>query len=554
MMVLIVPLLAVGFLTYRSARVERSLIEESLFRQADALARSLEAGMRTGMMRFLLAEESLESLLLETATEVGAVLLGIIGPRGEVVASAGTMELTDLPPGTLSDAPGPEITAEGYFLPSEDFFVYRKTMIQPVPGRGHMGMMGRRRPTRQFPEGTWILVLLDASGPLAFRARHQRVTILLALLLAAAASGFLGWAFWSQRARDVTAALSRTESMARELVRQMPAGLILCNVDGRVTIVNPMAEETVGIPEKTLLKRDITTIFPPGILPLGSILADGKASIREGLLSRPNGADVEISLSATPLPDEDGEISAVLVLFQDISELKSLRERVHQAERLADLGQLASTVAHEIRNPLSSIKGFAQLLAGKVSEDNARYTRVLVDEVDRLNRVVGGLLSYARAESPDIRTWDVADILNHVRALSESDTRSMGVTLEVSRIPDGLEWSLDRDMIIQALLNLVINALEASSPGQTVLLEAEPEKDSLILSVSDQGPGIPDGEMGNIFTLFYTTKEKGTGLGLPLVKKAADLHGGSAWIQRAGPQGGTIAALRVPASAEGGRR
>ncbi|UCF31561.1 MAG: PAS domain-containing protein [bacterium] len=555
LLLFVIPLVAIGFLTYRSARVERGLIEESLFRQADALARSLEAGMRTGMMRFALEQNALENLLSETADQAGVLFLGIVGAGGEVAASGGITP-GELPSRILSDPPGASGLPDGYFLPGEELFVYRMILAQQGPGggRGHMGRMGLRRPSPIPSEGSWVLVVLDAEGPLAFRARHQRVTILLGLLLAAAASGFLGWIFWSQRAREVTEALSRTESMARELVRQMPAGLILCGSDGRISIVNPSAEAVLGIPERALLKRKITSIFSPDLLPFDSVLAGQTASIREGLLHRSSGVDLEVSLSATPLPGGEGKVNAVLVLFQDIGELKSLRERVHQAERLAELGRLASTVAHEIRNPLSSIRGFAQLLSGKVSEDHARYTRVLVEEVDRLNRVVGSMLSYARTESPDIRTWPVADILSHVLSLSESDLRSKGVALEIGPVPEGLEWPLDRDMIIQALLNLVINAIEASVPGQTVRLEAEAGKDELTLRVTDEGPGIAEEERERIFDLFYTTREKGTGLGLPLVRKIADLHGGSARISGAGPSGGAVAVLEIPAPAAGDRQ
>lgn len=553
LMVFLVPLIAIGFLTFRSARVERDLIEDSLFRQADALARSLEAGMRTGMMHQFLEEGSIQNLLAETTSESGAVFLGLVGPGGEIVAASGTVDPSQFPVGTLTLEPHPDQPPSGNFA-GKEFFVYRKAMILPGPGSGgagHMRMMARRRTAGLLPEGTWILVLLDAEGPLAFRARHERVTILLGLLLAAAASGFLGWIFWSQRAREVTAALARTESMARELVRQMPAGLILCGTNGMASTVNPTAGDIIGIPEKSLLHRNVTSIFAHDILPFEAVLEGGASTIREGILSRPDGSNIEISLSATPLPGRDGEVSAALLLFQDVGELKSLRERVHQAERLAELGQLASTVAHEIRNPLSSIRGFAQFLESKVSGDHSKYTRVLVEEVDRLNRVVGGLLSYARTESPDFRQWMVADILKHVQALSESDIRSKDVTLRIEPVADGLEWPLDRDMIIQALLNLVINALEASAPGQVVRLEAEPDRDRLIFRVWDQGPGTSEEESEQIFTLFYTTKDKGTGLGLPLVKKAADLHGGTAKIQRAGPEGGTVAILEIPSSRQG---
>jgi two-component system sensor histidine kinase HydH len=118
-----------------------------------------------------------------------------------------------------------------------------------------------------------------------------------------------------------------------------------------------------------------------------------------------------INLSATLVPGEGDEPGGFLILFQDISELENLRDKLARSERLAEIGELSSTVAHEIRNPLSSIRGLAQLLSGKVPEGQGALMDTIVKEVDRLNRVVSGLLSYARQENLHPREWDIGNIL-----------------------------------------------------------------------------------------------------------------------------------------------
>jgi two-component system sensor histidine kinase HydH len=554
LIVLAIPLAMVSFLTYRSVRMEQVLVEENLFRHADALARSLEASSRAGMMHAFLEEGALDSLLLETAQEAGALLLMIAAPDGSIVAAGGTLDPGELDRELIKAPPKPGSPPYGYFLIDDQVYVYRKALrgIGDRPrGRRMGGMMGRRPLDRPIPKDSWLLVMLDASGPLSLGSQHKRVTILLAILLAAAASGILGWIFWSQRAKETMAALMRTESYAQQLVLRMPAGLILADTTGRIQMVNPAAESLLEKTGSELLRQNVQSLLSPDLLPFQSIIAGGSLPILEGRLSKEEDNGTTISLAATPLADKSGTITNVLILFQDVSEFHSLRKRLVHAERLAEIGQIASTVAHEIRNPLSSIRGFAQLLAGKVPEDHRNYTQVMVEEVDRLNRVVTGLLSYTKVESPEPGVWPVQEILEHVRTLAQSDGGIKGVTIELEPAREDLVWMFDRDMIIQALLNLVMNALEASEYGQTVLLGARVKGNSLQFTVTDQGPGINEEEADRLFTLFYTTRDRGTGLGLSLVRKTADLHGGSARISRAGPDGGTMAVLELPRDSKG---
>ena len=555
-LVLLIPVAIIGFLSYRSIRIERGLMEETLFRQADGLARGLEASARTGIMHSFWEEGSLEALLRETADEAGVLALMIVGPDGNILGSGGKLPGKNLLEELLAAPPPPGEPPQGRFISKAGLYVYRKPFFNAVPrGMGRMmgRMMGQGYQTRPIPDNSWIMVLMDASAPLSMRARQLRVSVLLALLLAAAASGILGWVFWSQRAKEVTAALSRTESYAQELVRRMPVGMIMGDAKGKIIMVNPASLSLLKIEdEKELLGTRISSIFPQEFLPPEPILRRKGTYISEGRLPLGKDNETRISLTATALTGEENGPSETLILFQDVSEFYSLRDRLAHAERLAEVGKLASTVAHEIRNPLSSIRGFAQLLKDKVPAEHARYTEVMVEEVDRLNRVVSSLLSYARSETPHMESQSVAEVLEHVGALSESDSRSRDVSLEIGRVPGDLHGYFDRDMVIQALLNLVVNALEASSPGQLVRLEAGTEGDRLVFSVTDEGSGISEEDADRVFALFYTTKDQGTGLGLSLVRKTAELHGGKARIATT-KSGRTIARLELPWINEKGR-
>jgi two-component system sensor histidine kinase HydH len=394
-----------------------------------------------------------------------------------------------------------------------------------------------------LPVGSRITVVLDAAASYYLKGHHLRMNLAMGILLMVTIAGVGGWGFWSQKAREAAMALARTESYAREIVTRMPAGLILCDPEGGISITNAGAADILGMPEEQLRGMSAQDIFPEQILQCDSLRNGVDHPVTEGSMEI-NGRRLNINLSATPLPGEGNEPGGFLILFQDITELETLRDQLAQSERLAEIGKLSSTVAHEIRNPLSSIRGLAQLLSGKVPEEQAAMMEVIVREVDRLNRVVGGLLSYARQENPDLRDLEVMNILEHVKVLAAGDARLKNIKLQTDVVPQDLSWLVDRDMVIQALLNLVINAIEASRSGQTVQLSAQVKEETLLLTVDDQGVEIP-ADSEKLFALFETTKESGTGLGLPLVRKVAQLHGGRATLSP-NQGGGTRAAIEIP--------
>lgn len=537
----LVPILLVGAITWRTTRLERGLLTESLFRQADALARSVETSSRMGMMSALWDDEEVFSeYLTEMAGQSGALFLAVLDQQGRILASSGDIP-GGLPLSVMTPPSGP--APEGFFLPDERMYAYRKSASWPGRGMRGMGMMGRQRTQA---DGVWTMVLLDAAGPLSLRSRQHRMTLLLAVLLAAAASGILGWVVWSQRAREVSAALARTESLARAIVGRIPAGLLLLDPTGKVVLANAAAAQILGREEDALQGAAAGDLIPPALLRLDDLRSGKELPLTEGKLPLAQDRSRAVSLTATPVRNQEGAISAILLLFQDVSETATLRQRLAQSERLAELGRLAATVAHEVRNPLSSIRGFAQLLSQRPGAGAAEYSQAVVSEVDRLNRVVSGLLTYARPAVADIRVWPVRDILEHVRALAEGDAAARGVEVVLGEVASGLSASLDRDLIIQSLLNLVVNAVEASSGGKKVTLDAQERADSILLTVTDEGQGLVGDSSEELFELFTTSKEGGTGLGLALVRKVAQLHGGTARLLSDGPGLGTRAEILIP--------
>ncbi len=543
---LLLPVTITAFFTYRSTSVETGLVEQSLHRQAEMISRGLEASMNIGLMHSAWTQDILEDLLDANISESGASLIYLSTPDGLIAASSGPLTIEELP-GKLKPGPGGiQIPDMGLFIEEPDLFVFRRTVDKQraagnrFPGMGGMMM---RRATAILPEGVAITVILDATGSSYLKKNQARMNLITAFFLIVSITGIAGWGFWSQRAKETAIALARTRSYAAEIVMRMPAGLILCDTKGNITVTNPGAAHILSIPEDNLMGMTAQSIFPEQILSCESLRRGIEHPVTEGTMDV-NGRMLRINLSATPVPGEGEEPGGFLILFQDISELESLRDKLARSERLAEIGELSSTVAHEIRNPLSSIRGLAQLLSGKIPEEQSAMMEVILQEVDRLNRVVSGLLSYARQEDLHLKQWEIWNILQHITVLAKGDARLKNVELKVHVAPKELTWSMDRDMVIQALLNLVMNAIEASSTGQAVTLAAEKAEEGLVLRVVDEGAGVPE-DSEKLFSLFETTKESGTGLGLPLVRKVAQLHGGSATIHRI-TGGGSEARIIIP--------
>jgi len=547
---LLLPVAITAFITYRSTNFETGLVEESLYRQAEMISRGLEASMNIGMMHADWTRDVLQDILNANINESGAKLIYLSSPDGLIASSSGSLTIQGLPAKIL---PGPDemrIPQRGVFLKDPDLYVFRKPVSTGTAPAGRfrgMGGMMMRRAMSILPEGTAITVVLDAEGASFLKRNQVRVNLITAFFLLMSIAGIAGWGFWSQRARETALALSRTRSYAAEIVMRMPAGLIVCGIDGKISVTNPGAAQILGMPEESLAGRSAQSISPPQILPCESLRQGKEHPVTEGTMEL-NGRHLRINLSATPIPGEGEESGGFLILFQDISEMESLKDQLARSERLAEIGELSSTVAHEIRNPLSSIRGLAQLLSGKVPEEQRSMTTVIMQEVERLNRVVSGLLSYARHEDLYIRVQEVGDLLRHAAVLAEGDARIRDVELKVELNPAAIQWPLDRDLVIQAILNLLINSIEASSAGQTVLVTAEAAQDGLWLRVVDKGAGVPE-DSEKLFSLLETTKESGTGLGLPLVRKVAQLHGGSADIRRR-EEGGSVAVIFLPGRGE----
>jgi two-component system sensor histidine kinase PilS (NtrC family) len=340
--------------------------------------------------------------------------------------------------------------------------------------------------------------------------------------------------------------LEDLKMLSDSILRSIADGLCTVGLDGRLTTANDAAEEILGRRRTEIIGRPVPEIFPD----LEADLATLPSQVRRWREVRiPRGGETAVlGLSTSALRDADGALRGWLLVFHDLTPLKAMEARVHRSERLAALGQLAANMAHEIRNPLASMSGSIELLSRdrSLSSDNRELMEIVLEEADRLNRLIADFLDYARPCEPQPIPVDLADLCEEaLRMLQNAPPSGAQVRIETELRPAPIE--ADPGQLKQVLWNLLKNAIEAMPGGGTLTVgAASVPAGGAVLSVRDTGAGIEPADIGRIFDPFFTTKERGLGLGLATVHRIVDGHGGRIEVQSA-PGQGTLFTVHLPA-------
>ncbi|MBW2090197.1 MAG: PAS domain S-box protein, partial [Deltaproteobacteria bacterium] len=377
--------------------------------------------------------------------------------------------------------------------------------------------------------------------------------VIMAGILVALGSGALFFIFVIQNYYLVDRTLKETRDYTRQVVANMANGLLSVNPEGRIVSYNLLAMELLGLKETELEGLDLRSVIDFNATGIDDTLLQSKPVLeREFLHKSKSGAVIPMSLSVTPILDEKNTCTGAVIVLRDLREIRQLEKKVRHSEKLAAIGELAAGVAHEIRNPLSSIKGFARFLSHSLSDRTREkeYAEIMGKEVDRINRVVNDLLTFARPSEPELAATDLFELVEHTVRLLETDARSRNVKIRSKINPDLSRFLLDANQITQALLNLMLNALQEVDDGGTVEVGADVDDSGsrLHIWVEDDGPGIPNDKKKKIFDPFFTTREKGTGLGLAIVRKIVENHSGELQVESPlpGKTGGSRFTITLP--------
>ena len=238
--------------------------------------------------------------------------------------------------------------------------------------------------------------------------------------------------------------------------------------------------------------------------------------------------------------------AAAASLEQANRDLRESQEQLRRADRLSTLGEISSGLAHEIGNPLAGLKGALDILASRAAPNTpeAEFADVARTEIVRLERLVREFLAYARPQEPIRRPTNPSELMQRVASLLRPELEQKGVTLALNT-DEGLSLNVDPDQMTQVLLNVALNAIQASPPGTTVRVCAAREGENARIDVIDQGPGIAPEHLPRVFDPFFTTKARGTGLGLATSQRIVASHGGTITASPALPTG-TVVRIQLP--------
>jgi two-component system sensor histidine kinase PilS (NtrC family) len=372
------------------------------------------------------------------------------------------------------------------------------------------------------------------------------------LLVVAIVAGGLGERYRATRQELETRHKDLRDLQAfKDLIFQSAGtGLIALDREHRITAFNRAAEEITGLTVTQATGQDGPTQIGAAV-PLApieaSIEANPRSSVRhETSLRRPDGSTVPVRMTFSALRSGEGERLGLIIACEDLSAIRAMESRMRQADRLATVGRMAANIAHEIRNPLASLTGAIEVLTSPHTAEDARerLSQIVARESERLNHIIKNFLEYARPAPLSIATFDVAAAAEEVLLLLEH--RASPGSLKVMReFAPSVMWPVDGQHFRQVLWNLCLNAVEAMPAGGELRLAAAVRGETLEVVVSDTGEGIAASDISHVFEPFFSTKSEGTGLGLALVHRIVQEHGGEIDV-RSSPGLGTTFTLTLP--------
>ena len=393
--------------------------------------------------------------------------------------------------------------------------------------------------------GQVIFVGLDMGPVEAARQEDARHTVVMAAVFLLVGFAGIVSLFLAQAYRSTRSSLSRVQAFSDNLVENMPIGLLAIDAEGRVVSFNQTAESVFRIPAGDVLGKSARDVLPRSVWALTERIKAHERIVGDEIALPVKGQEsIPLDVSATWLQESNGAFMGYLILFRDLTEIKSLKREIERNERLASLGRLAAGVAHEIRNPLSSIKGFATYFRERYKEipEDQKTAEIMIQEVERLNRVISQLLEFARPMNIQKEPTAIQTLVQHSLRMIQAQAASKNIKIEAKLASDMGEVSLDRDRINQVLLNLYLNAMEAMKEGGTLTIEVcrDDHDTGMRLTVSDTGSGIKKEDLGHVFDPYFTTKPSGTGLGLAIVHNIVEAHGGEVSVESVSGRGTTV--------------
>ena len=346
--------------------------------------------------------------------------------------------------------------------------------------------------------------------------------------------------------------LIQLKTFHESVVTNMGSGLMTADLNGRIVSFNLAAEVITGYKFYDVRGRYHSEFFNIPLLKGDfNSLTDNPVRM-EDIFIRKDGINIHIGMNISPLKDDKNNVRGIICVFQDLTTIKEMKEKVIKNEKLAAIGRISAGIAHEIRNPLASISGSIQVLKDELSlhDPNIKLMDIILRETERLNSIITQFLIYASPYKKNLQTCNIKELITEtITLLKNSKEYPSNLNIDTSFKNNGITINADSKQIKQVIWNLCLNSIQAMNKGGRMTISVNPPYPPLVkggegglvdIIIKDTGAGISEADLQKIFDPFFTTKEEGTGLGLSTVQKIIEGHNGSINIESKEEYGTTV--------------
>jgi two-component system sensor histidine kinase PilS (NtrC family) len=366
---------------------------------------------------------------------------------------------------------------------------------------------------------------------------------ILSLYLTAYLGGYLSSRLekTEQKLEEKDIDLRDLEFFNRAVVEGLPSGLFTTDTKGNVLLFNRAAENITSMHKSSIIGKSIVSVLPYFTFPF----SEGR---REQIITV-NGIQKIIGVGISTLYGIDEQPRGFIGIFQDLTQLKRLEAEMKQREKMATIGELSSNMAHEIRNPLASLKSSIEMLKEDSVPKNykMKLMDIALNEMERLDRIIKDFLTYSRPTQPEFKTFDIHGLLDDIIELLKNDEQNKGRIHIMKNYHGTIQVSADQQKMRQVFWNLGLNAVEAMPEGGDLIIATEDMDKQIGITFRDFGKGIHEEDIDKIFFPFFTTKEHGTGLGLAIAYRIIEEHNGKIQVESS-PDSGTTFNIFLPKS------
>lgn len=538
-----------GFSTYKNIRRGQNLMEHFLLQKGETIIASIEAGARTSMMHHMSEGNPLHTLISESVRENDIAFIRIVSDKNVLIDQTSSQTISELSTQQIehilrTGTPVTEFHSElRIFTVSNRFQPESHDRPMAMTG-GHM-MFSSGTPA---PQGKRIISIGLVTDEFDAARRHdvQHALFMGGILFLIGSVGIY-FLFLYQELRVAKSTLTDIKLYTDNVIESIPAGLITLNVQDRVVSCNRKAEELFQRSKEEIHGQNITEILTGRSIDYKNVRNSEIDQSDEFITAA--GRHVPIRISGSSLVNAEGQAIGTVLIVRDMSTIREMEQQLERSRRMVALGKMAAGIAHEIRNPLGTLRGFAQYFGSQpgASEQNTAYANLMMSEVDRLNRNVSGLLQFARPREPQLVPVDLDELLAKTVVLMGSDFANHALHFEWQR-DTGITLAADPDLLLQVLMNLLKNSIHATPPGGTVGLTCSEDEQHVRIQISDTGCGMSEHEREKMFDPFFTTGKSGTGLGLAVSHQIVEQHRGVFEVETA-PGKGTTITLVIPKGA-----